>query len=376
MPQTGEISAASRIAALLVKVLCMFKRRGHSEKHKTLPVTLVVHAGAGNILKQKMTYEEEEQLRAGISQAIDCGYAILRNDGLAIDAVEASVRSLENNPLFNAGKGAVFNRDGINQLEASIMDGNLGAAGAATLLTTVKNPITLARKVMESNFHVFLCGPGAESYAKEQGLDIVDPSYFWTRHRWEQHERGYIHNKPLTTGNSGSSSLTTVASATLADSKHKGYLDLPMGTVGAVAIDANGYMAAATSTGGMSNKWDGRIGDSPVIGAGTFANKSVAVSSTGAGEYFIRQGTARYIALRMQLLGESSDQACKAAMSEMKASGGDGGVICISADGYPSMVFCSAGMYRGYCSQSTKHIPVIGIFGDEKIAPGDIHIKL
>ncbi|KAJ2451259.1 hypothetical protein EV183_003713 [Coemansia sp. RSA 2336] len=322
-----------------------------------------------------MSSEDEKQLRAGISQAIECGYAVLRKGGSAIDAVEASVRALENNPLFNAGKGAVFNRDGVNQLEASIMDGHLGTAGAATLLTTVKNPVTLARKVMESNFHVFLCGPGAESFAKEQGLDIVDPSYFWTKHRWEQHERGYIRSKCLPR-NDDSCNMATESSGTLADSSLQDYSDLPMGTVGAVAIDTNGHMAAATSTGGMSNKWDGRIGDSPVIGAGTFANTKVAVSSTGAGEYFIRQSTARYISLRMQLLGESSDQACKAAMAEMKASGGDGGVISISADGHPSMVFCSAGMYRGYCSQSTKHIPVVGIFNDEKIARGDIHVKI
>ncbi|KAJ2437222.1 hypothetical protein IWW46_005427 [Coemansia sp. RSA 2440] len=327
-----------------------------------------------------MSSDEEKQLRAGLFHATEQGYAVLAKGGSATDAVETAVRALEDNPLFNAGKGAVFNRDGVNQLEASIMNGNADSAGAATLLTTVKNPVSLARKIMESDFHVFLCGPGAEHYAREQGLEIVDPSYFWTKHRWEQHERGYIHtaDTPIEkcTGSSNSLSPTCTHVPISERNELHDYSHLPMGTVGSVAVDVNGYLAAATSTGGMSNKWNGRIGDSPVIGAGTFADKAVAVSSTGAGEYFIRQGTARYISLRVQLLGESPRQASRAVIAEMKTTGGDGGVICIDPDGNPSMIFSSAGMYRAYCSTTTENVPVVGIFGDEVIAPGDIHIEI
>ncbi|KAJ1731136.1 hypothetical protein LPJ61_002679 [Coemansia biformis] len=315
-----------------------------------------------------MTAEEEKSLRAGLLRAAQEGYAVLAKGGSAVDAVEIAVRALEDNPLFNAGKGAVFNAKGVNQLEASIMDGQLGAAGAATLLTVVKNPVSLARKVMESGHHVFLCGPGAESYAAERGLEIVDPSYFWTRHRWEQHERGYCSSR------CGLHSQAQDSCASSGQDTMCGCSDLSMGTVGAIAIDASGNLAAGTSTGGMSNKWDGRIGDSPVIGAGTYANKRIAISATGSGEYFIRQGTARYISLRAELAGETPEQACRTAMSEMKEAGGDGGVICIDSSGRPVMAFCSAGMYRGYCSPETNHVPVVGIFGDERIAPGDVHI--
>ncbi|KAJ2159327.1 hypothetical protein GGF46_003119 [Coemansia sp. RSA 552] len=344
---------------------------------------IVIHAGAGNILREKMSREEEESLRAGLHQAAEAGYAVLAKGGAAVDAVESAVRALEDNPLFNAGKGAVFNADGVNQLEASLMDGQSGAAGAATLLTVVKNPVSLARKVMESNVHVFLGGSGAEKYAKETGLDIVDPSYFWTRHRWEQHERGYIRTSKTQSLAGPSSSSSSCPSGTsthatcIGSDPDSDYSHLPLGTVGAVAIDVDGRLAAATSTGGMSNKWDGRIGDTPIIGAGTFADKSVAVSATGAGEYFIRQGTARYIASRVQLVaGETASQASQAALREMKAMGGDGGVICIDASGCLSMTFCSPGMYRACCSASTGHVPRVGIFGDETIAPDDTHVEM
>ncbi|KAJ2332607.1 hypothetical protein GGI00_002712 [Coemansia sp. RSA 2681] len=330
--------------------------------------TIVIHGGAGTIRKEKMTCAEEKELRAGLCQATERGYAVLYSGGTAADAVEAAVRALEDNPLFNAGKGAVFNAKGVNQLEASFMDGRTGAAGAATLLTTVRNPITLARRVMESNRHVFLGGAGAEDYARDKGLDLVHPSYFWTKHRWEQHERGFLRS------DSASTSSTRVESPErdgLGDYPH-----LPMGTVGAVALDAAGYLATATSTGGMSNKWDGRIGDTPIIGAGTWADCHIAVSGTGAGEYFIRQGTAQYIALRAKLLGETPAAAGELAMLEMKRIGGDGGVICLDSAGRLTMTFCSDGMYRGYCSAQTGHIPAIAIFNTEKIAPDDNHVSL
>ncbi|KAJ2786796.1 hypothetical protein GGI15_001251 [Coemansia interrupta] len=295
-----------------------------------------------------MTPNEEKELRSGLYKATERGYAVLKKGGSALDAVEEAVRALEDNPLFNAGKGSVFTIDGVNQLEASLMDGKSGAAGAATLLTTVKNPISLARKVMESGRHVFMCGPGAEKYAMEQGLDMVHSSYFWTKHRWEQHERGFfspqtvelLHPEPIvdSTASSNPSELT-------------------MGTVGAVAIDSMGHLAAATSTGGMSNKWNGRIGDTPVIGAGTWADRNVAISGTGTGELFIRQGTSRYVASRVDMLGEEAGKASTTAISEMKAMGGDGGVICIDSNGNFWMTFCSEGMYH------------------EVIAPGDNHIS-
>ncbi|KAJ2599487.1 hypothetical protein GGF39_002206 [Coemansia sp. RSA 1721] len=332
--------------------------------------TIVIHGGAGTILKAKMTDQEEQRLREGLSRATMAGYTVLQKGGSALDAVEAAVRSLEDNPLFNAGKGAVFNIDGVNQLEASIMNGNTGSAGAATLLTVVKNPIALARKVMESGRHVFMCGPGAESYAKDQGLDIVDSSYFWTKHRWEQHERGFFtaNTVELLAGECSESGLAE-RSGKNGDCSH-----FPMGTVGAVAIDAWGNLAAATSTGGMSNKWNGRIGDTPIIGAGTWADANVAISGTGTGEYFIRLGTSRYIASRVGLLKEKSGVASAAAITEMKKMGGDGGVICIDSSGNFWMTFCSDGMYRGYCSSQSNHIPVVAIFKDEKISSGDNHV--
>ncbi|KAJ2022094.1 hypothetical protein IWW57_004659 [Coemansia sp. S610] len=329
---------------------------------------IVIHGGAGTIRKEKMTSAEERELRAGLYHATERGYAVLRSGGTAADAVEAAVRAMEDNPLFNAGKGAVFNIKGVNQLEASFMDGRTGAAGAATLLTVVRNPISLARKVMESNRHVFLGGAGAEDYARETGLDIVPPSYFWTKHRWEQHERGFLRSDSM------SASSTCVGEQEPDDMGD--YSHLPMGTVGAVALDAMGNLATATSTGGMSNKWDGRIGDTPIIGAGTWADGHIAISGTGAGEFFIRQGTARYIALRANLLGETPAAAGKLAMLEMKSIGGDGGVICLDSTGRFTMTFCSDGMYRGYCSAQTGHVPTIGIFHSEKIAPDDNHVSL
>ncbi|KAJ1813001.1 hypothetical protein LPJ75_003375, partial [Coemansia sp. RSA 2598] len=341
---------------------------------KTRVPTIVIHGGAGTILKAKMTDIEEKQLRDGLYNATKAGYNVLQSGGSALDAVEAAVRSLEDNPLFNAGKGAVFNVDGVNQLEASIMDGRRGSAGAATLLTVVKNPIALARKVMESNRHVFMCGPGAESYAKSQGLDIVDTSYFWTKHRWEQHERGFftVDSVDLLAGKCSGSDRSQMP-----DNNEDGdYSHLPMGTVGAVAIDARGSLAAATSTGGMSNKWNGRIGDTPVIGAGTWADAKAAISGTGTGEYFIRQGTSRYIASRVGLLNEKAGMASSVAITEMKKMGGDGGVICIDSAGRFWMTFCSEGMYRGYCSAESNHVPVVAIFKDEKISSGDNHIAI
>ncbi|KAJ1962065.1 hypothetical protein GGI12_002871 [Dipsacomyces acuminosporus] len=321
--------------------------------------------------REKMTSAEEKELRAGLFEATQRGYSVLAQGGSALDAVEAAVRSLEDNPLFNAGKGAVFNIKGFNQLEASIMDGKTQAAGAATLLTVVKNPITLARRVMENTRHVFLGAEGAEELAREQGLDIVDPSYFWTRHRWEQHERGFLTASPA---DSDQASQTTIQVSEQFNDPSD-YEHLPMGTVGAVAIDAHGNLATATSTGGATNKLVGRIGDTPIIGAGTWADGNVAVSGTGTGEFFIRKSTAQQIASRIGLLKESTDRASEVAIREMKALGGDGGVICIDSSGRFSMTFCSEGMYRGYCSEATGHVPVVGIFDDEVIAPGDRHLK-
>ncbi|KAJ2846963.1 hypothetical protein GGI22_006108, partial [Coemansia erecta] len=284
-----------------------------------------------------MTLDVEKKLRTGLYEAIKRGYEVLQKGGKAIDAVEAAVCALEDNPLFNAGKGAVFNIKGVNQLEASIMCGDTGAAGAGTLLTTVKNPIKLARKVLESNHHVFLGGAGAESYAHTVGLEIVDPAYFWTKNRWEQHERGFLHSAcaiPNTDTELEQISLDACSdhTAALGATDTSGdYSHLPMGTVGAIAVDVHGHLAAATSTGGMSNKWDGRIGDTPIIGAGTWADKRVAISGTGTGEYYIRQGTAHSIALRMKLLGEDIGTASATAMVEMMEMGGDGGVICRKA---------------------------------------------
>jgi L-asparaginase / beta-aspartyl-peptidase len=285
---------------------------------------LVVHGGAGVIERSKLTPEKDREIRAALDRSLEAGSKVLAGGGSALDAVEASVRVLEDDPNFNAGRGSVFTYDGKIEMDASIMDGRTRAAGAVTGVTATKNPISLARAVMEKSEHVFLSREGADAFSKAQGLEQAPPSYFETDFRRRQLEE--LKSKKV--------------SALEVEYKY--------GTVGAVALDSKGHVAAATSTGGMTGKRWGRIGDSPIIGAGTYADqRGCAVSATGWGEYFIRVGVAHAICARMQLGRQSAQAAADAVMDEVKQLGGDGGVIVVSPAGEMVYSFNTAGMYRG-----------------------------
>jgi L-asparaginase / beta-aspartyl-peptidase len=295
---------------------------------------LVIHGGAGNIDRASLTEAQQEEYLTKLAEALKTGELILKNGGTSLDAVEVVVKILEDSPLFNAGRGAVFNIEGKNELDASIMCGKTLNAGAVTGLTNIKNPVSAARKVMENSPHVFLSGKGAETFSYEQGLEVVDPSYFFDQRRWEQY-REYIR----TSVNRSRSSLD---------------LDVKMGTVGAVALDMDGNIAAATSTGGMVGKRYGRIGDSPVIGAGNYANNiSAGVSATGHGEYFIRNMVAFDISARVLYKGQSLRDASNEVINEnLKQQGANGGIIAIDKDGNIVMEFNTSAMFRGYINSS------------------------
>lgn len=291
--------------------------------------TLVVHGGSGNISRDLMSYEREQAYLSKLNEALAAGEAILKSGGSSMDAVVAAVMILEDSPLFNAGKGAVFNYEGRNELDASIMDGKTLQAGAVAAITNIKNPVTAARKVMENSPHVMLTGRGAEQFAFEQGLEVVDPSYFFDQQRWDQY-REFLR------GNTQLRGATDI--------------EFKMGTVGAVALDMDGNLAAATSTGGMTGKRFGRIGDSPVIGAGTYANNSsCAVSATGHGEYFIRNVVAYDIAAQMLYAGKTLEEAANEnIMEKLKEQGGNGGIIAVDHEGNVAMPFNTTGMFRGF----------------------------
>jgi len=294
---------------------------------------LVIHGGAGNIQPESLTPEQNEEYLNQLALALKVGEDILSKGGTSLDAVETVVKILEDSPLFNAGKGAVFNIDGKNELDASIMCGATHNAGAVTGLTTIKNPVSAARIVMEKSPHVFLSGKSAEAFAYENGLEIVDPGYFFDQRRWDQY-REYVRQNI----NSRRSSLDL----------YEG--DVKMGTVGAVALDTHGNIAAATSTGGMTGKYPGRIGDSPLIGAGNYAsNLSCGVSATGHGEYFIRNLIAYDLAARMQYKGQSlKDAAVDLIQGKLKEQNANGGIIAIDKDGNIVMEFNTTAMFRGF----------------------------
>ncbi|MFC4729633.1 isoaspartyl peptidase/L-asparaginase family protein [Coralloluteibacterium thermophilus] len=293
------------------------------------PVALAIHGGAGTMSREALTPEAEAAIRADLDRALDAGHAVLARGGSALDAVEAAVTILEDSPHFNAGRGSVFTADGRNELDASIMDGATLDAGAVAGLRRVKNPLSLARAVMEKSPHVMLIGEGAEAFGESVGTTFVDPSYFRTEERWRQLE-------------AAQEKARTQAHVPLPASAY-------FGTVGAVALDAEGRLAAATSTGGMTNKRWGRVGDAPVIGAGTYANAHCAVSATGWGEYFIRLAVAHDICARAEYLGVSvADAADEVVMRRVSALGGDGGVITLDAQGRVGLPFNTSGMYRGW----------------------------
>ncbi len=317
--------------------------------------TLAVHGGAGTITRQHISPEVEANYRAALERALQAGYQILAQGGSSIAAVEAVVRVFEDDPLFNAGKGAVFTHDGKNELDASIMDGKTGLAGAVAGVTSIKNPISAARAVMEKTRHVMLIGRGAEQFAAEQKLEIVDPAYFFTQWRWDQLQRAKEKNRLELDHNAKPEQRSENQSVPYwqTDYKH--------GTVGAVALDSQGNLAAATSTGGMTNKLYGRVGDSPIIGAGTYAeNGVVAVSGTGTGEFFIRSALAYDIAARIKYgkldLAQAVDQTIQAALQEKH---GDGGVISLDPAGNVKFGFNTEGMYRGLIRADGKALTMI-----------------
>ncbi|PEQ11870.1 isoaspartyl peptidase/L-asparaginase [Novosphingobium sp. PC22D] len=304
-----------------------------------------VHGGAGVLERESMTPERDAETRAALREALEAGGAVLDDGGSALDAVEAAVRVLEDDPHFNAGKGAVFTADGRNELDASIMDGATRQAGAVAGVTRTRHPVTLARAVLEKSPHVLLMGEGADQFSAEAGVEQVDPSYFRTEERWRQLEK---------------------MRAREAAGEQAGVFDkeVKYGTVGAVAMDREGHLAAATSTGGLTGKSHGRVGDSPLIGAGTYADdRACAVSATGSGEFYIREGVAHEICARVRFLGEDAQAAADAVQAETRALGGDGGVIVIDKDGGAAFSFNTPGMYRGRLVAGAE--AMVGIYGDE-----------
>jgi beta-aspartyl-peptidase (threonine type) len=299
--------------------------------------SLAIHGGAGTISPEQITPDIERDLRAGLQRSLEEGRAVLENGGSSLDAVTAAARALEDDPLFNAGCGAVFTSTGTHEMDAAIMDGRTLQAGTIGGVTRIRNPILLARAVIEKSPHVMLAGKGAEDFARELGLEIVDAEYFYTEQRWQALER-----------------VRAARAESLSDADRHG-------TVGAVALDQAGNLAAATSTGGNTNKWPGRIGDTPIIGAGTYANnKTCAVSATGDGEFFMRAVAAHDLAALMEYRGMNLSEAASAVIEKVGALGGTGGLIAIDRDGHIALPFNTTGMYRGFVDDDGK--PCVGIY--------------
>lgn len=306
---------------------------------KPAAYAMAIHGGAGTILKKNITPEKEAAIQAKLNEALDAGEAILQSGGTAMDAVVASVMILEDSPLFNAGKGAVFTNSGTNELDASFMDGKTQNAGAVSGITNVKNPITAARAVLEHSNHVLLSGKGAEEFAKKMELELVDPSYFWTENRWNALQKAKEKEAQL--------GFVPIQ-----------FNDWKYGTVGCVALDKNGNLAAGTSTGGMTNKRFNRIGDSPIIGAGCYANnQTCAISSTGHGEFFIRYAVAHDISARMEYLQENLETAAnQVVLEKLVKVGGSGGIISVDKFGNIAMPFNTPGMYRGFAKPNQRGV--------------------
>ena len=308
-------------------------------------VVLVIHGGAGTILKENMSPEKEKAYRLALQEALQNGYKVIKNGGESEDAVIEAIKVMENSPLFNAGKGAVFTHEGKNEMDASIMKGKTMQAGAVAGVTTIKNPILAAKAVMNNSDHVMMAGKGAEEFAVKQGLEIVDPSYFRTEDRWNSLQKVLEKDKEKMELDHDAKTQAYVPF---------NFVDEKFGTVGAVALDAKGNITAGTSTGGMTNKRYGRVGDSPIIGAGTYANNEVGVSCTGWGEYFIKAIAAYDVAALMKYKQVSSQEAGKEVIKKIGEMGGDGGMIVLDKNGQASFPFNTAGMYRGSITQSGK----------------------
>jgi len=304
---------------------------GKTTVNKPVVYGLVIHGGAGTITRKNMSSEKESAYRAKLTEALAAGFEVLEKGGSSMDAVETTIRIMEDSPLFNAGKGAVFTNAGTNELDASIMDGGTLKAGAVAGVKTIKNPISAARKVMEETWHVMLAGDGADNFAKEQGLEIVNNDYFYTERRWKALQKAQDSEKH--------------------------------GTVGCVALDRNYNLAAGTSTGGLTNKRWGRIGDTPIVGAGNYANnQTCGVSGTGQGEYFIRGNMAFDVSALMNYSSLSVEQAARQVIGKLSGRGGRGGLIAMDKNGNIAMPFNTEGMYRGYYLNGSE--PIIKIYND------------
>ena len=337
-----------QILTLLIGFLVLFSCKNEDNSISKTPISskkeiktgktfgIVIHGGAGTILKKNMSDSLENAYKEKLKEAITMGHAILKNGRTSIAAITATINVMEDSPLFNSGKGAVFTHEETNELDASIMDGATLNAGAVAGVKHIKNPINLALEVMNNSPHVLLAGPGAEEFAREQGFEMMDPSYFYTEKRYKSLQKVKAREKEK------QNKSISFEDPFIKDSK--------FGTVGCVALDKQGNLAAGTSTGGMTNKRWNRIGDSPIIGAGTYANNATcAVSSTGWGEYFIRAMVAHDISVMMEYKGISLQEAAtEVIQNKVPALGGDGGIVAIDKDGNIVMEFNTAGMYRAH----------------------------
>jgi beta-aspartyl-peptidase (threonine type) len=330
-------------------------------------IALAVHGGAGTIERGSMSAELEREYRFELENALRRGWEILRKNGCALDAVEAAVVALEDCPLFNAGRGAVFTHDGKNEMDACIMDGKNLASGAVAFVQNIKNPIKLARAVLEKSEHVLLAGSGASEFAETLNIEFAPDEYFFTDLRFQQLRQARKENtiqldhmanevqSPKSKVQSPKSKVKT------ANPKSKIQNPKSLGTVGAVACDASGNIAAATSTGGMTNKRFGRIGDTPIVGAGTYAdNKTCAVSCTGHGEFFVRTVAAYDVAARMKYENLNLEDAARQVVEHLRKIGGEGGLIAVDARGNLALPFNSEGMYRGFITSGNE--PIIEIY--------------
>jgi len=337
-----------QILTLLIGLITLFSCKNENNSISEAPISsknekktekkfgIVIHGGAGTILKKNMSDSLENAYKEKLKEAISAGHTILKNGGTSIEATTATINIMEDSPLFNSGKGAVFTHEETNELDASIMDGATLNAGAVAGVTHIKNPINLALEVMINSPHVLLAGAGAEEFAREQGFEMMDPSYFYTEKRLQSLQKIKAREKEK------QNKSVSFEDPFIKDSK--------FGTVGCVALDQHGNLAAGTSTGGMTNKRWNRIGDSPIIGAGTYANNATcAVSSTGWGEYFIRAMVAHDISAMMEYKGISLQEAAREVIqNKVPALGGDGGIVAIDKDGNIAMEFNTAGMYRAH----------------------------
>ncbi|MGH7483241.1 MAG: isoaspartyl peptidase/L-asparaginase family protein [Longimicrobiales bacterium] len=347
---------AALVAAAVVSGGCQAGESGQAEgdagatmqEGPRIEYGMVIHGGAGTITPESMTPELERQYRDKMTEALQAGYDVLQGGGSSLDAVVAAITTMEDSPLFNAGKGAVFTADGTNSLDSSIMDGATLTAGAVAGVTHVKNPILLARLVMEESPHVMLAGEGAEEFARLHDVELVDPSYFRTERRWRALQEAKAAEAAEAEAAGDTAAADTTITALSRASK--------FGTVGAVALDREGNIAAGTSTGGMTNKKWGRIGDSPIIGAGTYANESCGISATGWGEFFIRNVVAYDICARAKYNDIPLRQAAhEMIMEQLEAQEPEtGGIIALSGAGDVVMTFNTTGMYRGWIDQDGR----------------------